>query len=322
MEQINIYEGKQVISHILVQDGVEGLEACLENYEHVYAVMDENVAMKCSAAYEMSQMLNRRGIPGMLVEVSEESKCMDTVMDICSWLLENGADRDALVLAIGGGITTDMVGFAASIYKRGVRFAYVPTTLLAQVDASIGGKTGVNIAGYKNMLGTIRQPEFTYICPQVLESLPMEDFQAGAAEMLKTFIIEDNGNYEKSINDLAAFASEKSLTDEQAVGIFEKVNQIGFDAIEGIYTRESFEMAYNAMNYAGDVEKARKEGERDGRNERIEEKLKKVTKPADMPPTLSGQGAGVAEAKPQKQADPFFAAQAEEVRRGYGRKRF
>ena len=208
MEQINIYEGEQVISHILVQDGVEGLEACLENYEHVYAVMDENVAMKCPAAYEVSQMLNRRGVPGMLVEVSEETKCMDTVMDICSWLLDNGADRDALVLAIGGGITTDMVGFAASIYKRGVRFAYVPTTLLAQVDASIGGKTGVNIAGYKNMLGTIRQPEFTYICPQVLESLPMEDFQAGAAEMLKTFIIEDNGNYEKSINVLKALTED------------------------------------------------------------------------------------------------------------------
>jgi hypothetical protein len=81
-------------------------------------------------------------------------------------------------------------------------------------------------------------------------------------------------------------------------------------------------MAYDAMNYAGDVEKARKEGERDGRNERIEEKLKKVTKPADMPPTLSGQGAGVAEAKPKKQADPFFEGIAEEVNRGYGKRKY
>ena len=129
-------------------------------------------------------------------------------------------------------------------------------------------------------------------------------------------------NYEKSISDLAAFASEKGLSDEQAVAIFEKVNQIGFDAIEGIYTRESFEMAYDAMNYASDVEKARKEGERDGRNERIEEKLKKVAKPADMPPTVGGQGAGVAETKPRKEVDPFFAAQAAEVSRGYGRKKY
>ena len=223
MEQINIYEGEQVVSRILVEDGVERLEACLEQYEHVYAVMDENVAMKCYAAGSIADMLNRRGAPGMLVEASEEAKCMDTVMDICGWLLENGADRDALVLAIGGGITTDMVGFAASIYKRGVRFAYVPTTLLAQVDAAIGGKTGVNMGGYKNLLGVIRQPEFTYVCPQVLESLPMEDFQAGAAELLKTFIIEDDGNYEvaagllKSLtNDFIELCAGSTLSDGEA----------------------------------------------------------------------------------------------------------
>lgn len=223
MEQINIYDGEQVVSRILVEEGVERLEACLEQYEHVYTVMDENVAMKCYAAGAIADMLNRRGVPGMLVDASEETKCMDTVMDICGWLLENGADRDALVLAIGGGITTDMVGFAASIYKRGVRFAYVPTTLLAQVDAAIGGKTGVNMGGYKNMLGVIRQPEFTYVCPQVLESLPMEDFQAGAAEMLKTFIIEDDGNYEvaagllKSLtNDFIELCAGSTLSDGEA----------------------------------------------------------------------------------------------------------
>ena len=223
MEQINVYDGEQVVSRILVEEGVERLEACLEQYEHVYTVMDENVAMKCYAAGSIADMLNRRGVPGMLVDASEETKCMDTVMDICGWLLENGADRDALVLAIGGGITTDMVGFAASIYKRGVRFAYVPTTLLAQVDAAIGGKTGVNMGGYKNMLGVIRQPEFTYVCPQVLESLPMEDFQAGAAEMLKTFIIEDDGNYEvaagllKSLtNDFIELCAGSTLSDGEA----------------------------------------------------------------------------------------------------------
>lgn len=223
MEQINVYDGEQVVSRILVEEGVERLEACLEQYEHVYTVMDENVAMKCYAAGSIADMLNRRGVPGMLVDASEETKCMDTVMDICGWLLENGADRDALVLAIGGGITTDMVGFAASIYKRGVCFAYVPTTLLAQVDAAIGGKTGVNMGGYKNMLGVIRQPEFTYVCPQVLESLPMEDFQAGAAEMLKTFIIEDDGNYEvaagllKSLtNDFIDLCAGATLSDGEA----------------------------------------------------------------------------------------------------------
>lgn len=223
MEQINIKENEKVISRILIHESVERLEACLDPYKHVFVVMDSNVAMNCPAAYEVSQMMNRRGVPGMLVDTSEEAKCMETVMDICGWLLENGADRDALVLAIGGGITTDMVGFAASLYKRGVRCAYVPTTLLAQVDAAIGGKTGVNFDGYKNMLGTICQPEFTYICPQVLESLPMEDFQAGAAEMLKTFIIEDNGNYKAAVrllkdlaDDFVAICQGSTLSDGEA----------------------------------------------------------------------------------------------------------
>ena len=223
MEQIILKENERVISRILIHEGIERLEACLEPYKHVFVVMDSNVAMNCPAAYEVSQMLNRRGVPGMLVDVSEETKCMETVMEICGWLLDNGADRDALVLAIGGGITTDMVGFAASLYKRGVRCAYVPTTLLAQVDAAIGGKTGVNFDGYKNMLGTICQPEFTYICPQVLESLPMEDFQAGAAEMIKTFIIEDNGNYQAAVqllkdlaDDFVSICQGSTLSDGEA----------------------------------------------------------------------------------------------------------
>ena len=227
MEQINIYSGEKTISRILVQDGIQGLESCIASRGHVFVVMDSNVAMKCPAAYEMSQMLNRKGIPGMLIDASEESKSMDTVMDICGWLLENGADRDALVLAIGGGITTDMVGFAASVYKRGIRFANVPTTLLAQVDAAIGGKTGVNFGGYKNMLGVIRQPEFTYICPQVLESLPMTDFLSGASEMLKTFIIEDDGNYHKAVaflsglaEDFAAAADAEAKSGAEGGGMF------------------------------------------------------------------------------------------------------
>lgn len=168
--------------------------------------------------------------------------------------------------------------------------------------------------------------------PDLLDALQSEEGRAKVVESnnkwLEKKAAEEStmqgrmDNYEKSINELAAFASEHGLSDEQAVAIFEKVNQIGFDAIEGIYTRESFKMAYDAMNYANDVEKARKEGERDGRNERIEEKLKKVAKPADMPPTVGGQGAGVAEAKPRKEVDPFFAGVAEEVGRGYGKKRY
>ena len=198
-----MYSDEKVISRILVENGLEALAAELSAYDKVYAVMDGEVADNCPAAAVIADILNQKGAPGMLIDAYEGGKTMGTVMDICGWLLDEGAGRDALVLAVGGGITSDMVGFAASIYKRGVRFAYVPTTLLAQVDAAIGGKTGVNFDRYKNMLGVINQPEFTYICPQVLESLPNRDFLSGAAEMLKTFIIEDNENYYDAVGLLS-----------------------------------------------------------------------------------------------------------------------
>ena len=216
MEQINVYSGSKVLSRVFVQDGIEGLEKCLDSYQHVFAVMDENVAMHSPHAMQIAQIMNGRHVPGKLVAVSEETKTMETVMDICEWLLDSGADRNALVLAIGGGITTDIVGFAASIYKRGVRFAYMPTTLLAQVDAGIGGKTGVNLDRYKNILGVIRQPEFVYLCPQVLSSLPHKEFIAGAAELLKTFIIEDKGYYDRTVAVLHDMQKGYSILPEES----------------------------------------------------------------------------------------------------------
>ena len=253
MEQINIYSGERIISRIMVEETIGDLERCLERYPHVFAVMDANVAMNCPASAEMAEIMNRKGVPGKLIDASEETKTMDTVMDICGWLLDNGADRDALVLAVGGGVTCDMVGFAASIYKRGVRFAYVPTTLLAQVDAAVGGKTGVNYDRYKNILGVIRQQEFTYICPQVLTSLPHREFTAGVAEMLKTFIIDDNGNYQKAVDVLSEMSQGYSILPEESAAdywsdcVAAYSNELMYLVTEavrvkaGIVTRDQFE---------------------------------------------------------------------------------
>ncbi len=145
-----------------------------------------------------------------LKDVSEDTKTIETVEDICRWLLDRGADRDATVVAVGGGIVTDMAGFAAAIYKRGIKAVYVPTTLLAQVDAAIGGKTGVNLDAYKNIIGVFKQPEITYICPEVLETLPDGVFRAGLAEMLKTFIIE---NEAPEAQDAASPAASSAAQD-------------------------------------------------------------------------------------------------------------
>ena len=162
----------------------------------IYVIYDRNVE---SFALKLAE-----GRPALAITADEEHKTMDTVLAICRWLLAQGAGRDALVWAVGGGVTTDLAGFAASIYKRGVRYANYPTTLLSQVDAGIGGKTGVNLDGYKNMIGVTKFPVYTRILPEVLQTLPKRELRSGAAEMLKTFIIEDKGgHYEKAVKVLS-----------------------------------------------------------------------------------------------------------------------
>lgn len=196
------------------------LAAELKKYKQVFVVCDRNVlpfaerlastagadtAEKCARDSDNTKAdaIGKRVWPLLAITADEAHKTIDTVMDICRWLRDEGADRDALVLAIGGGVTTDMAGFAACIYKRGVRYANIPTTLLSMVDAGIGGKTGVNLDGYKNLLGVIRQPEFTAIFPEVLETLPEREFRSGLAEMLKTFIIKNPRRaYERTVASL------------------------------------------------------------------------------------------------------------------------
>lgn len=205
METIDIRIDGRTASRIYGGEVLSEVTALLAAYPSVFLVYDWNIE---PYALPLAQAIHA---PAKAVEAREAGKTLDTVLTICDWLLESGADRQSLLLAVGGGITTDMAGFAACIYKRGIRFAFIPTTLLAQVDAAIGGKTGVNFEGYKNMLGVIRQPEFTYICPQVLESLPYPVFLSGAAELLKTFIIDNrSGGYAHAVDLLTELHARRS----------------------------------------------------------------------------------------------------------------
>lgn len=221
----------------------------LKGYPAVFVVADRQVkssAEQVVKAHEAQKIEGTLPHPSnlLLLDVSEENKSMSTVLEICTWLMDNDAGRNALLLAIGGGITTDMAGFAASIYKRGIRFAYVPTTFLSQVDAAIGGKTGVNFQNYKNILGVIRQPEFTYICPEVLGTLPYRDFLSGAAELLKTFIIDNAGNnYEKAVEVLSEI--HESIDRKQAIALhLAEIEELAAAAARikaGIVERDEFE---------------------------------------------------------------------------------
>ena len=121
----------------------------------------------------------------VLIGLGESVKTMQTVEMIYRRFIELGVDRSTFVLAVGGGIVTDVAGFAASTYMRGVKFGFVSTTLLGQVDASVGGKNGVNVDGYKNMAGTFTQPQFVICDPALLRTLPEREFRAGLAEVVK-----------------------------------------------------------------------------------------------------------------------------------------
>ncbi len=171
--------------------------ARLQAEPELFVVYDANVAWVAS---QLAEALPVRA--SMALETSEEGKTLETVQSLERWLLQGDASRGALLLAVGGGITTDLVGFAAAIYKRGIRYANVPTTLLAQVDAAIGGKTGVNLDGYKNMLGAFRMPEFTVLEAAFMRTLPEREFRCGLAELLKTFLLADGPAYAAIVSSL------------------------------------------------------------------------------------------------------------------------
>jgi 3-dehydroquinate synthase len=127
----------------------------------------------------------------------ESCKTMAAVAQTCQWLAANGYDRGAAVIGVGGGATTDHAGFAAAIYLRGVPFALCPTTLLAIVDASVGGKTGVDLPAGKNLVGAFHQPRMVLADLDFLETLPARELCSGLAEVVKAGLIGDAGLFER-----------------------------------------------------------------------------------------------------------------------------
>jgi 3-dehydroquinate synthase len=131
-------------------------------------------------------------VPVFSVLPGEESKNLTVIEQLAERLLDAGIDRNGFILAIGGGVVCDLAGFLASVYLRGIRCGYVSSSLLSQVDASTGGKNGVNLGGTKNILGIIRQPEFVICDPRMLLTLSDEEYLSGLAELIKTAVIGDN----------------------------------------------------------------------------------------------------------------------------------
>jgi 3-dehydroquinate synthase len=188
-----------VIDKIYFRSSTEELRSILQD-KKVFIIIDKQVEKLYGTLFPFQKVF---------IDASEETKNLATVQSVIDQLMKMGADRDCFLLGIGGGIITDLTCFVASIYRRGVKYALIPTTLLAQVDAAIGGKTGINNAGFKNIIGLFNKPEFVYVCSHFLRTLDEKNMLSGAAEMLKIGIIGDSTLYKKAV----AWFKENHLMD-------------------------------------------------------------------------------------------------------------
>ena len=167
-------------------DGYDGLDALLQELapSKTFLLVDSNT-VNCLSVFVPKLAQLDADFEVLEVPPGEESKSLEVAANLWSVLLEYGADRNSLIINVGGGVVCDLGAFVASTYKRGIPFVNVPTSLLAMVDASVGGKNGINFEGLKNQLGTFTQPNFVLIDPDFLAALPQEEWESGHAEMLK-----------------------------------------------------------------------------------------------------------------------------------------
>jgi len=170
-----------------------------KNYSTIFLLTDNTTNQYCLPVF-LSEINSQRPIEIIEIEAGEAQKNITTCIEIWNILLELHADRKSLLIGLGGGVITDITGFVASVFKRGIDFINIPTSLLAMVDASIGGKNGVDIGTLKNQIGTIRQPEMVLVDFRFLGTLPNREIRSGYAEMLKHGLIQDK-EYWKKLSD-------------------------------------------------------------------------------------------------------------------------
>jgi len=179
------------------------------NYSRFFILTDENTSVHCLPLLKEKLGDNEDAYDLIEISAGEESKDIDFCIGVWKMLIDFGADRRSLMVNLGGGVISDLGGFAASTYKRGIDFVHVPTTLLSQVDASVGGKTGIDIDSIKNIIGTFTQPKAVFISYDFLTTLPERQILSGLAEMLKHGLICDADYWDQlKTSDLKKPAAE------------------------------------------------------------------------------------------------------------------
>lgn len=169
----------------------KSIELLNKDYSSFVIITDSNVQKYYVETISASIAHFQKPIHVIAFEAGEQNKNLSTMELFYDQLIKNSVDRKALILALGGGVTGDMAGFAAATYMRGIDFAQIPTSLLAQVDSSVGGKTGIDFNGYKNVIGAFNQPQFVFINVATLNTLPSRELYAGMSEVIKHALIKD-----------------------------------------------------------------------------------------------------------------------------------
>ena len=183
---------------VFTESPKEALNEALKKYspDQVAILVDENTAQHCLPLFE----LDNKDFRIVQIRSGEKNKNIDTCQRIWKSLTEWGFSRKSLLVNVGGGVIGDMGGFAASTYKRGIKFINFPTTLLAMVDANIGGKLGIDFMGFKNHIGLFNDPECIYIHTAFLHTLPKRELRSGFAEVIKHGLIKDKAYWEHISN--------------------------------------------------------------------------------------------------------------------------
>lgn len=176
-------EDFSLLAKAVIDEGLGGRSMCVVTDSHVDPLYKASVmnALEDTASFLFSFTFG----------AGEQNKNLETVQELYKVLIEQGMDRKGVLVALGGGVVGDLTGFCAATYLRGIDFIQVPTTLLAQVDSSVGGKTGVDFQKYKNMVGAFHQPRLVYMNMRTLNTLPTKEFTCGMGEILKTGLICD-----------------------------------------------------------------------------------------------------------------------------------
>lgn len=182
---------KVIVSGNLERDLVNAIAEC--EHDKIFILTDQTTHDMCLP--KLQNFLCLKGAQSIVIKAGDTNKTLDSLAEVWTALSQGGATRHSLMINLGGGMVSDLGGFAASTFKRGIDFINIPTTLLAMVDASVGGKTGINFGGLKNEIGVFSDSKFVIINTQFLDTLDHDNICSGYAEMLKHGLISDNKHW-------------------------------------------------------------------------------------------------------------------------------